>query len=221
MTTTMLEVKWVSSIKHPSLISIASICLNAHVWRKISSWRQLLTVKLEDNVWRTWLHSVHQPKRLHTILAWAHSMDDDALCAQKRCPGLWWALYLFMICPCQYLLTVYRQCRANHILQCTRKSLNAAPYQQRYKNGKRAHRWAHRSFLQFCYLCAQWFYNEEQWTQHCQNHLRHLHPRCGLLTFRSTLVAPGFCPFCLGDKTKEPDERFQQWLKKTTLLYIL
>lgn len=35
---------------------------------------------------------------------------------------------------------------------------------------------------------------------------------------RYTLIASGFCPFCLGDKEKEPDKRFQQWLIKSTLL---
>lgn len=39
-----------------------------------------------------------------------------------------------------------------------------------------------------------------------------------MLTFRYTLVAPGFCPFCLGEEDKKPDERFQQWVAKATLL---
>jgi hypothetical protein len=39
-----------------------------------------------------------------------------------------------------------------------------------------------------------------------------------MLTFRYTLVAPGFCPFCLGDEDKKSDERFQQWVAKVTLL---
>jgi hypothetical protein len=39
-----------------------------------------------------------------------------------------------------------------------------------------------------------------------------------MLTFRYTLVAPGFCPFCLGDEDKKPDERFQQRVAKATLL---
>lgn len=111
------------------------------------------------------------------------------------------------------------QNRSKHILQCRRKSLNAAPYQQRYKNGKRAHRRrAPRAFLEYCYLCAKWFPNEAEWKKHCSSHLNNLHPRCGLLTFRYTLVAPGFCPFCLGDANKDPDERFQQWLSKATLI---
>lgn len=31
-------------------------------------------------------------------------------------------------------------------------------------------------------------------------------------------MAPGFCPFCLGDQTKDPDIRFQQWRTKATLI---
>lgn len=96
--------------------------------------------------------------------------------------------------------------------------MNGAPYQQRYRNNKRAHRRVQREFLQFCYLCACFFHDENSWVQHCQCHLSDLQPRCGILTFRYTLVAPGFCPFCLGDRDKKADERFQQWLNKATLL---
>jgi hypothetical protein len=110
------------------------------------------------------------------------------------------------------------QCRSKHILQCRRKSFNAAPYQQRYKNGKRAHRRVHTTFLEWCYLCAKWFHTVEEWKAHCEFHLASLQPRCGPLTFRFTLVAPGFCPFCLGDDAKQADERFQQWRTKATLL---
>lgn len=110
------------------------------------------------------------------------------------------------------------QRRAKHILQCRRQSLGGPPYQQRYGNGKRAHRRIQRDFVQFCYLCADLCCDEKEWKSHCQTHLNKLHPRCGILTLRYTLVAPGFCPFCLGDAGKEPDERFQQWLIKSTLL---
>ncbi|KAJ5366659.1 hypothetical protein N7541_000600 [Penicillium brevicompactum] len=116
------------------------------------------------------------------------------------------------------ILDIPRQGRAKHILQCRRKSLNGPQYQQRYKNEKRAHRRVQRSFVQFCYLCAELFLDEDSWKNHCKSHLDSLNPRCGLLTFRSTLVAPGFCPFCLSDKSKKPNERFQQWVAKATLL---
>ena len=111
-----------------------------------------------------------------------------------------------------------KQERSKHILQCRRKSLNAAPYQQMYRNGKRAHRRAHRNFLEWCYLCAEWFHTEEGWAEHCGFHLSHLQPRCGLLTFRYTFVYPGLCPFCLGDGTQKPQERFKQWRTKSTLI---
>jgi hypothetical protein len=106
------------------------------------------------------------------------------------------------------------QYRSEHILQCRRKSFHAAPYQQRYTNGRRAHRRVHNT----CYLCVKWFHTDTDWKAQCESHLNGLQPRCGLLTFRFTLVAPGFCPFCLGDDTKQPDERFQQWRTKATLL---
>ncbi|KAG2027713.1 hypothetical protein GB937_000154 [Aspergillus fischeri] len=55
-------------------------------------------------------------------------------------------------------------------------------------------------------------------TYHCGLYLANLKPRCGLLMFCYTLVAPGFCPFCLGDGNKRPDEHFKQWLNKAMLL---
>lgn len=110
------------------------------------------------------------------------------------------------------------QGRAKHILQCRRRSLGGPQYQQRYRNEKRAHRRVQRDFVQFCYLCAEMYCGEQAWLGRCQSHIDNLHPRCGMLTFRYTLVAPSFCPFCLGDEDKKPDERFQQWLAKATLL---
>ncbi|CDM32993.1 unnamed protein product [Penicillium roqueforti FM164] len=35
---------------------------------------------------------------------------------------------------------------------------------------------------------------------HYKYYLDNLNPQCGLLTFRSTLITLGFCPFYLGDK---------------------
>lgn len=114
--------------------------------------------------------------------------------------------------------SIPKQEQAKHILQCRRKSLNAPPYQQRYSNEKRAHRRVQRTFLQFCYLCAEFYHTEASWQAHCQSHLDNLQPRCGILTFRYTLVSPGLCPICLGDCSKKPDERFNQWVKKATLV---
>lgn len=73
-------------------------------------------------------------------------------------------------------------------------------------------------FFEWCYLCAKWVDTEDAWTEHYRFCLDHLQPRRGLLRFRFTLVAPGFCPFCLGDHTKTPAERFQQWREKSTLI---
>ena len=112
----------------------------------------------------------------------------------------------------------HKQQQSKHILQCRRKSLNAAPYQQVYRNGKRAHRRVHQNFLEWCYLCAEWFHTEEGWAEHCCFHLSHLQPWCGLLTFHCTFVYPGLCPFCLGDGTQEPQEQFKQWWTKSTLI---
>ncbi|KKZ61740.1 hypothetical protein EMCG_03769 [[Emmonsia] crescens] len=114
--------------------------------------------------------------------------------------------------------SIPRGSRSKHILQCRRQKMNAAPYQQQYKNGRRAHRAIRRPFLEFCYLCAKWYPDEADWTDHCVSHLSHLEPRCGPLVFRSTLVAPGFCPFCIGDVSKTLENRFRQWRTKATLI---
>ena len=75
-----------------------------------------------------------------------------------------------------------------------------------------------RNYVQFCYPCAESIYNPEEWRGHCESHLNNLSLRCGMLTYRSTLIFPGFCPFCLGDDSKGSDERFKQGLSKPTLL---
>ncbi|EER41728.1 conserved hypothetical protein [Histoplasma capsulatum H143] len=132
-------------------------------------------------------------------------------------PGLSPVDGLCPVCSCS-MSSVSLQFRAKHILQCRRKSMNAAPYQQQYKNGKRAHRRVGRVFLEFCYLCTFFCNDEADWARHCESHLQNLQPRCGRLTFRYTLVAPGFCPFCLGDEKMPPERRFTQWMQTATLL---
>ncbi|QSS61739.1 hypothetical protein I7I51_03916 [Histoplasma capsulatum] len=132
-------------------------------------------------------------------------------------PGLSPVDGLCPVCSCS-MSSVSLQFRAKHILQCRRKSMNAAPYQQQYQNGKRAHRRVGRVFLEFCYLCTLFCNDEADWARHCKTHLQNLQPRCGRLTFRYTLVAPGFCPFCLGDERMPPERRFTQWMKTATLL---
>jgi hypothetical protein len=72
--------------------------------------------------------------------------------------------------------------------------------------------------LEWCFLCAKWFHNKTDWQEHCCSHLKSLQPRCGLLRFRYTLVSPGFCPFCLGDQSIQPEHRFRQWREKATLI---
>lgn len=73
------------------------------------------------------------------------------------------------------------QSRSRHILQCTRRSLNAAPYQQINRNGRRAHHRTNRAFLEWCHLCVKWFHRETDWQEHCCSHLGNLQPRCGFI----------------------------------------
>ena len=70
---------------------------------------------------------------------------------------------------------------------------------------------------EFCYLCAEWITCSREWDQHYTTHLEHVSIYCGIFTFRTSLVRPGFCPFCLGDSDLPVTDRFHQWLVKAAL----
>lgn len=41
------------------------------------------------------------------------------------------------------------------------------PSSNAIKNGKGAHHHVRRTYVQFCYLCTQFSYSEEDWIQQC------------------------------------------------------
>ncbi|KAL2810637.1 hypothetical protein BDW59DRAFT_155623, partial [Aspergillus cavernicola] len=73
------------------------------------------------------------------------------------------------------------------------------------------------NFAEFCYECGQWFKNQNEWYQHCQDHLNKPSEllRCDLVIFRNCPVKPGYCPFCLGNKSLGPIRQMEQYLDTT------
>jgi hypothetical protein len=69
------------------------------------------------------------------------------------------------------------------------------------------------SDIHYCYLCFEWIIGKK-WNDHCQWHLCSINSkRCGSITSRHTLVRPGYCPFCLGDKGLPAAERLALWTR--------
>ncbi|KIW35978.1 uncharacterized protein PV06_11714 [Exophiala oligosperma] len=72
-------------------------------------------------------------------------------------------------------------------------------------------------FQEFCFPCSRWFCSLASWKHHAAEHLQpseELGPlplKCNIAQFRHTLLRPGFCPECLGDKDAAPDARFRQY----------
>jgi carbonic anhydrase len=69
-------------------------------------------------------------------------------------------------------------------------------------------------FAEFCYECDLWFNNQNEWHQHCQDHLSEPSEllRCDPIIFRNCPVKPGYCPFCLGNTSLGPIRRMEQYL---------
>ncbi|RHZ53562.1 uncharacterized protein CDV56_101788 [Aspergillus thermomutatus] len=69
-------------------------------------------------------------------------------------------------------------------------------------------------FAEFCYECDLWFNNQNEWHQHCQDHLSKPSEllRCDPIIFRNCPVKPGYCPFCLGNTSLGPIRQMEQYL---------
>ena len=71
--------------------------------------------------------------------------------------------------------------------------------------------------ISFCHQCAAWFYCRFDWERHCQEHLDRLDECCGRLTWRSCLIFPPNCLFCLASSNLPPSDRYRQFFKTGTL----
>lgn len=90
--------------------------------------------------------------------------------------------------------------RWDHIYRCHKASLAA-------KHG----------FAELCFHCDRWITGKQGWREHCRRHLNDLESlpvQWNPLTFRQTLAAAGYCPFCLFNPLLTPEERFRQYPKK-------
>ncbi|RHZ51559.1 uncharacterized protein CDV56_105238 [Aspergillus thermomutatus] len=71
--------------------------------------------------------------------------------------------------------------------------------------------------LKYCYECFD-FFAEEQWEEHCNNHLEHdVSRRCEIITYCYTLIRPGYCPLCLGCDSLTPSQRMKDWKRGNEL----
>ena len=94
--------------------------------------------------------------------------------------------------------------RSNHIQDCQRKELCNTISRKECE-------------LEFCYECFE-FYSLDQWENHCDIHLANVSTRrCEMVTYCHTLIRPGYCPFCLGDQSRESSKRMKYWKRSNEL----
>ncbi|KAK9414184.1 putative C2H2-type domain-containing protein [Seiridium unicorne] len=75
-----------------------------------------------------------------------------------------------------------------------------------------------KSELVYCYYCAQWLANDQDWNIHCSTHLPLIGTSCASFTYCNTLIRPAHCPFCLGDPEKEPRQRLTAWTRDVEVI---
>ncbi|KAJ6171572.1 hypothetical protein N7470_000639 [Penicillium chermesinum] len=73
------------------------------------------------------------------------------------------------------------------------------------------------SELKFCYECMKWF-QLTHWRDHCSSHLQSWGTRhCEVISYRHTVIRPGYCPFCLWNKDLVAEDRLHYWLTSGNL----
>ncbi|KAE8308300.1 hypothetical protein BDV41DRAFT_552024 [Aspergillus transmontanensis] len=54
----------------------------------------------------------------------------------------------------------------------------------------------------------------DEWPDHCRTHLQSWTTRhCEIVTYRYTVIRPGYCPFCLWDEKIPKGHRMQDWIR--------
>ncbi|EGE03442.1 carbonic anhydrase [Trichophyton equinum CBS 127.97] len=82
-------------------------------------------------------------------------------------------------------------------------------YERRYRDSSTSR------FVKLCLNCDLWFTSEEDWREHCTEHLstpESLPLRCDLLMFRNVPISAGRCPFCLGDSSLCVTKRMTEYI---------
>jgi hypothetical protein len=95
--------------------------------------------------------------------------------------------------------------RSKHIHACRQRELRDTLIQQPGSYSRQLRNYK-LPFAEYCYACCEWSCSEDDWDNHCKSHLEKLELRCGLLSFRYTLVVAGYCPFCLGNEDLSPSQ---------------
>ncbi|KAJ6105933.1 hypothetical protein N7512_009450 [Penicillium capsulatum] len=73
------------------------------------------------------------------------------------------------------------------------------------------------SNVRFCYQCMKWF-TSRQWRDHCDAHLQSWDSQyCEVITYRHTVIRPGYCPFCLWNVELHAEDRLDFWLNSGNL----
>lgn len=63
----------------------------------------------------------------------------------------------------------------------------------------------------------EWFLSN-QWRRHCDIHLQTWETQhCEVITYRHTVIRPGYCPFCLWNLDIPAEARLQYWLRSDNL----
>jgi hypothetical protein len=71
--------------------------------------------------------------------------------------------------------------------------------------------------IHYCYHCFEWVVGEE-WEKHCQSHIQAMKSKkCGTIIYCYTLIRPGYCPCCLGNKGLPASQRLQSWIRDRKL----
>lgn len=69
---------------------------------------------------------------------------------------------------------------------------------------------------EYCFECAEWYLNSEDWNNHCIKHLGELDAFCGRIIRSGLLILAPLCPFCLGDDRLEPSRRWRFFKSHTS-----
>ncbi|KAK0621131.1 hypothetical protein B0T17DRAFT_276620 [Bombardia bombarda] len=72
-------------------------------------------------------------------------------------------------------------------------------------------------FAELCFLCSEWVFCEDQWSDHCRHHLNQpgmLPAHCDPLIYSGVLATAGYCVFCMGDPSLAPEVRLRQFLDR-------
>lgn len=67
--------------------------------------------------------------------------------------------------------------------------------------------------LRYCYECMEWILTDK-WPDHCRIHIQSWGTQhCEIVTYRHTVIRPGYCPFCPWTTGLPEDKRMHYWTR--------